>query len=85
MASISSLALFLGKDGSLPWSGATQSQFVRVGSDLTRKKEKTSSLQMFVNYDNLKPWLEVNEADEHSSLLRYGINYDRKKVYSRLH
>jgi hypothetical protein len=95
MASISSLSLFLGKDGSLPCSGETQTQFVRVGSVLTRKKstrlerpakEKHSSLlQTFVNYDNINPWPEVIDTDKHSSLLRHGINYDRKKVYSRLH
>jgi hypothetical protein len=26
--------------------------------------------------------VEVTDNDNHSSLLRYGINYDRKKFYS---
>ncbi len=26
--------------------------------------------------------MEVADIDKHSSLLRYGINYDRKKIYS---
>ena len=26
--------------------------------------------------------VEVTDSDRHSSLLRYGVNYDRKKFYS---
>jgi hypothetical protein len=67
MASLSSLVLFVGKGRSLPYSGAPERFFNRVGSCFTNR-----------HYTKL----ERLAMDKHSSLLRTFVNYGRKKFYN---
>ncbi len=59
--------MFVGEARSLPWSGAPERSFTRVGSGLTRKR---------------KTRLEKLAVHKHSSLLRKSVNYGRKIFYS---
>ncbi len=59
--------MFVGKARSLPWSGAPEMCFTRIGSGLTQKHRTR---------------LEKNASDKHSNLFQKSENYGHKKFYN---
>jgi hypothetical protein len=59
--------MFVGKDRSLPYCGASERCFIHLGSGLTSKHWAR---------------LERLARDKHSSLLQKTVNYGRKKFYN---